>query len=130
MWYNWGMEKVLIKIKHYWKTLLVIVVIAAGFYGFNSFIVWRWDTYGQNDALTWVSLILAFIVAIVALWSLKLTRDSLGLTRATTRPFLNTCQFAINWLRHDGQPTLVNNFIFGFCNTGAFPADKVSVLME
>jgi len=79
------MRKTLDKIKSNWKVLLITIVAVVAI---CSFIDWIWDTYGQDYALMWVSLFIAVIVAIVALSSLKITRDSLELTRATTRPFL------------------------------------------
>jgi uncharacterized membrane protein len=81
LWYNVGMKK--------WQILLIIV-LATGVVvaGVCAFLNWTWNTYGQYYALTWVSIFIAVIVAIVALISLKITRDSLKLTRSTTRPFL------------------------------------------
>ncbi len=108
--------------------MLVTIVITAGFYILlNVFINWRWNTYGQNDALTWVSLFFTFIIAIVALVSLKITRDSLELTRATTRPFLNVFRIGLDWSRNDGTPTPVNYFVIQIRNEGISPANQVSV---
>jgi len=121
-------------VKRNWIVLLVTVVALVII---CIFLGWVWDTYGPNISLMWLAIIIAAIATISALLSLKLTRaslettrGSLELTRATTRPFLNIYPLVVNWSRNDGRPTLVKNFIFGFCNTGPFPADKVSVLMK
>lgn len=83
---------------------------------------------------TELAIAFAFIAIAVATFfaskSLRRSSEALALTRATQRPFLNIYQFDVNWSRNDGQLTSVNNFIFGLCNTGAFPADQVSVLMK
>ena len=114
-----------------WTAILAVTSIFGVFIlGMLFYLDWAWDTYGRDYALSLASLFVATIVGLAVIYTLKLTRDSLKITRATQRPFLNIYQFDVNWSRNDGQPTLVNNFIFGFCNTGAFPADKVSVLMK
>lgn len=110
MWYNDGMRKAFD-----WKAKLVVAGILAIFAVFIFYIDWIWDTQGQNLALLQVSLFVAIIVAIVALWSLKTTRDSLELTRAATRPFLNTTSIVY-------QPPKTVEIIF--CNTGALPPDS------
>ena len=110
MWYNEGVRKSLS-----WKDKLVVAGILAIFAGFIFYIDWIWDTQSQNSALSQISLFVAIIVAIVALWSLKVTRDSLELTRAATRPFLNVTSIVY-------QPPRTVEIIF--CNTGALPADS------
>lgn len=113
------MRKALDKIKSNWKVLLVTIVVVVAI---CSFIDWIWDKYGQDYALMWVSLFIAVIVAIVALLSLeatrrslKVTQDSLELTRATTRPFLSITSVVY-------QPPKTVEIIF--CNTGALPTNS------
>ena len=102
-----------------WITIIGVAVI--------SFLIYLGWKHGIAISFAVLSIVVA---TFFASRSLKLTQDSLVLTRAIQRPFLNIYQFDVNWSRNDGQPTLVNNFIFGFCNTGVFPADKVSILMK
>jgi len=103
----------------HWITIIGVAVI--------SFLVYLGWKLGIAISFAVLSILVA---TFFASRSLKLTQDSLVLTRATARPFLNIYQFDVNWSKNDGQPTPVNNFIFGFCNTGAFPADQVSVLIK
>jgi len=121
------MRKTLDKIKSKWKVLLITIVAVVAI---CSFIDWIWDTYGQDYALMWVSLFIAVIVAIVALWALKITGNSLELTRATQRPFLNVLGITVVWSRNDGSPTPVNYFVIHISNTGIFPANQVSVVLN
>ncbi|MBA7600394.1 hypothetical protein ES703_07444 [subsurface metagenome] len=113
------MKKALNTIKHIWKSKLVIVCTLGVFIGISFFLDWVRDKYGQEYALTWVAVFIAAIAAIAALSSLKLTRDSLELTRATTRPFLTLTEaeyspFFLKVLLH-------------ICNTGALPGNEVSI---
>ena len=117
------MRKALDKIKHHWKILTILTTYVA----ICLFLTWVFDKYGPNIALMWVAVIIAAIAAIVALESLraitkslKLTQDSLKLTRATTRPFLNVSM--PNTILFQSELRLV------ICNTGALPADKVEIL--
>lgn len=56
---------------------------------------------------------------------------SLQLSRATTRPFLNILGgVTVIWSRNDGSPTPVNYFVIHIGNTGIFPADHVSVVLN
>lgn len=120
------MMKALNKSRSKWKALLVTVVVVVGI---CLFVDWIWDTYGQDYALTWVALFIAVIVAIVALWSLKMTRESLELTRATTRPFL-TSRLGVelgNKPFELGNKPEINTQVR---NTGIHPADNVLVTVE
>jgi len=95
--------------------------------------IFIWVPVGIATMAAWNALVSSIIASNsfdAAKESLNLTRESLELTRATTRPFLNVDQFGVNWSRNDGQPTSVEEFIFGLCNMGSFPADQVSVLMK
>ncbi len=113
------MRKTVDKIRHNWKAILSSVCILAIFSGFYFYINWIWDTQGQNATLSQISLFIAAIVAIVALWSIKITRDSLRLTRAVTRPFLT-----LEKAEYDPH---MPEIILYVCNTGALPGDGVSV---
>ena len=123
------MGKALDKIKHNWKVKLIIVCILGVFAGFIFYIDWIWDTQGQNLALLQISLFIAIIVAIVALWSLKTTRDSLELTRSTTRPFLNLSNTSVD-LVTGFQPAPFLQIYFEIDNTGIYPADDVTVKLK
>jgi len=118
------------KTKNNWKTNLIIACIFAIFIGFYFYIDWIWDTQGQSLALSQISLFIAIIVAIVALGSLKITGNSLELTRATQRPFLNVLGITVIWSRNDGSPTPVNYFVIHISNKGIFPANQVSVVLN
>ncbi len=116
----------------------IAVMLSAVFIigGTLSWLIWILgggrETFGPLNSYFFISLsiIIATAAAASSAISSVIASESLKLTRATQRPFLNIYQFHINWSRNDGRSTLVNNFIFGFCNTGAFPADKVSVLIK
>jgi len=110
-----------------WKARLVILVcklcifvsILGIFAGIIVYLDWAWDTYGRDYALSLASLFVATAVVIVALWSLKLTRDSLKLTRATTRPFLTLTEA-------EYSPFFLK-VLLRICNTGALPGNEVSI---
>ncbi len=124
--------------RHIIKTTFVM----AGIEGI-VFYVW-WLSAGSGTFLTptnYIFVCLGIFIAssaslyslfssINAMHSLNATRESLDLTRKTQRPFLKVDQFDVRWSRNDGQSTSVENFIFGLCNTGSFPANQVSVLMK
>jgi len=115
LWYNGGMRKFLGKIKHRLKVLAILVILVASM----SFLAWVSDTDGKEYALTWVAVIIAAIAALAALGSLQVTRDSLVLTRTTTRPFLTLEKAEYN-------PHMPEVVLY-ICNTGALPGDKVLV---
>lgn len=105
-----------------WKAILLVAVILAAFVGFIFYMAWIWNTQGQISTLSQISLFVAIIAAIVALWSLKTTRDSLELSRTTTRPFLNIKGNVSRGLNPD-----INMLIIVIENTGKLPGDDVKV---
>lgn len=90
--------------------------------GLIFYINWIWDTQGQNSALNHLSLFVAAAAAIAALLSTKLTRDSLTLTRAVQRPFLNI-QVNISRGMIPDRAILTAEIE----NTGNLPGDQVMV---
>ncbi len=100
--------------------ILVAVFVGVGIYYFLN---WIWDTYGQEHALTYAAMIIATIAAMAALGSLKITRDSLKLTRATARPFLDVAES----VSCHTYTTSIGRIIANIYNKGIFPADEVSV---
>jgi len=78
---------------------------------------------GIQAFLSWASV----IIVLYAIW---ISVQSLTLSRATTRPFLNVGQFNVIWSRKDEQSASVKYFIVGLCNTGVFPANEMSVILK
>ena len=116
LWYNDGMRKAFNKIKRNRELLVALGITVA----LCLFLGWTFDNYGPNIALMWLAVLIAAITAIATLWSLKTTRESLGLSRATQRPFLNVS--VPKTILFQSELWLV------ICNTGALPADKVEIL--
>ncbi len=119
MWYNSGMKRKWLHRNWYWITIIGVAVI--------SFLVYLGWKHGIAISFAVLSIIVA---TFFASRSLKLTQDSLLLTRDTTRPFLNVSRIAVIWFRNDGQPTTVNYIFIGISNAGVFPADQVSILFN
>jgi len=90
--------------------------------GLLFFTKWIWDTQGQDSALKYAALFVAAIAAIAALGSMKLTRDSLTLTRAVQRPFLNIQVNISKGLSLDRAILTAE-----IENTGNLPGDQVMV---
>lgn len=98
---------------------------------------WSWVFLGLAFAfsvyLGWregVAIAFAFMSMVVAAYSIGIAIRALHITRATTRPFLNICQFNVIWFKKDDQSASVKYFIVGLGNTGVFPADEVSVILK
>ncbi len=102
-----------------WITIIGVAVI--------SFLVYL----GWKHGIAISFAVLAIVVAtFFASRSLKITGNSLELTRATQRPFLNAPGITVIWSRNDGSPTPVNYFVIQISNTGIFPANQVSVVLN
>jgi len=125
-----GMGKIKNKIKSHWKIIFIGLVSLAIIIGFLLYIIHAWDTHGPEVTMTRISLFIAVIVAIVALSSLKMTRDSLELSRATQRPFMNVTGISVILSKNDGSPTSVKYLVVHISNQGIFPADQISVVLN
>jgi len=120
MWYNGSMDREWFDRNCSWITLLGLAVIIGLVY-----LGWK-----HGIAISFAVLAI-FVATFFPSRSLKLTQDSLILTRATTRPFLNVVGgISVIWSRDDGRPTLINYFVIHIGNTGIFPADHVSVVLN
>lgn len=94
----------------------------------NSYI-FIWLSIGIASMAALSSVIASFIASSsleLAKGSLKLTRDSLELTRATTRPFLSIAKATFRSISPNGKSEVK----LLLCNTGALPANKVSIELE
>lgn len=101
------------------KYFLVFLLIAIGLL---CFVNWIWDTQGQGSALNYLSLFIAVVATMAALWSMKLTRDSLTLTRAAERPFLG---IQVNISKGISLDRAI--LTLEIENTGNLPGDQVMV---
>ncbi len=119
MWYNVGMDREWFRRNWLWITIIGVAVI--------SFLVYL----GWKHGIAISFAVLAIVVAtFFASRSLKITGNSLELTRATQRPFLNAPGITVIWSGNDGSPTPVNYFVIQISNTGIFPANQVSVVLN
>lgn len=105
------------EIRHNWKERLknigtgVIIGLPLGI------IIPIW---GVEVGLIYVTIVIATIAARTAIRSMRLTRDSLELARATTRPFLTVTDFYLILEKQDEALIRIT-----VCNTGIYPADNV-----
>lgn len=76
------------------------------------------------------SLIIATAAAVNLAIAATVASRSLRITKSTQRPFLNVCGISVIWSRNDGSPTPVNYFVIHISNTGIFPADQVSIVLN
>jgi hypothetical protein len=97
----------------HWITIIGVAVI--------SFLVYLGWKLGIAISFAVLSI---FVSAFFASRSLKLTRDSLELTRATTRPFLTVTRAIYLVYEHNCE------IKFLLCNTGPLPAYDISVAFE
>lgn len=90
------------------------------------------ETFGPLNSyiFIWLSIVIATVAAFNAVTASLIASKSLELSRATTRPFLNVVGISVIWSRNDGSPTPVNYFVIHIGNTGIFPADHVSVVLN
>lgn len=103
-----------------WAAILAVTIIFGVLItGMLFYLNWAWATYGRDYALSSASLFVAIIVGLAVIYTLKLTRDSLVLPRATTRPFLT-----LEKAEYDPHMPEVILYVR---NTGALPANEVLV---
>ena len=90
------------------------------------------QTFGPLNSyiFIWFSIVIATIAALDSVRASDVASKSLELTRATQRPFLNVLGITVIWSRNDGSPTPVNYFVIHISNTGIFPANQVSVVLN
>lgn len=83
---------------------------------------------------TQLAMAFAFIsVAVATLFaskSLKRASDAFELTRATQRPFLSMSRISVQWNGNGINPSPLSYIIIGIQNTGSFPADEVSFVVN
>ncbi len=97
----------------HWITVIGVAII--------SFLVYLGWKLGIAISFAVLSI---FVSVLFASRSLKLTQDSLELTRATTRPFLTFTRARYEVYEHNCE------IKFLLCNTGPLPAYKISVGFE
>ena len=117
-----------------WIIVVVVEVILACLIWLSG--DWFFDgsrqTFGPLNSyiIIWFSIVIATIAALNSVRASDVASKSLELSRATTRPFLNVVGISVIWSRNDGSPTPVNYFVIHIGNTGIFPADHVSVILN
>lgn len=84
--------------------------------------------HGIVELLALVSLLVAILAVSITGQALAYTRQSLELTRATQRPFLNVSRIADRWKGIHGQAGTFSHLIVTINNTGNLPADEISIL--
>lgn len=127
-----------------WKAILVVLGILGIFAGMIVYLDWAWDIYGLDYALSVASLFVATVVGLAVIYTLKLTKkslemtrattkvtkESLEMTRATTRPFLDVsvpdCIITRRIIISSGMKYWTLDL--RICNTGNLPADKVDIM--
>lgn len=107
------------KNKFDWVAILIILGILVSI----LYLFWTSLVYGRDFAFSQAPFVVAVVVGLVAIFSLKLTRDSLELTRATIRPFVNVLgNVSIHtYSKSIGDTIQVRSVI----NSGVFPADEI-----
>lgn len=121
-----------------WLIVNIIVVVAEVILAFLIWFSGDWffagsrETFGPLNSyiFIWFSIAIATIAALNSARASVVASKSLELSRATTRPFLNVVGISVIWARNDGSPTPVNYFVIHIGNTGIFPADHVSVVLN
>ena len=122
-----------------WLIVNIIVVVTEVILAFLIWFSGDWffagsrETFGPLNSyiFIWFSIAIATIAALNSARASVVASKSLELSRATTRPFLNVVGgISVIWSRNDGSPTPVNYFVIHIGNTGIFPADHVSVVLN
>jgi hypothetical protein len=127
VWYNGGMEKNKTnRLNRIVKLVILGILVTGVLIGMIVYLNWAWDTYGRDYALSLASLFVATIVGLAVIYTLKLTRDSLELTRKTTRPFLNVDE-PVSCYKY---PASIGRISVNIYNKGVFPAVEVSACCE
>lgn len=105
-----------------WIAKLFIAVLLVVSAGLIYFIISLWNTQEWDEVLKQIPILIALIATIAALLSLWVARDSLELSRVTTRPFLN---IKVVFLGHGG----INKVTISIKveNTGNLPAEKTTM---
>ena len=138
MWYNDGM-RIIECFRRNWLITNIIIVLGEIIIACLIWLSGDWflagsrETFGPLNSyiFIWLSIVIATVAAFNTVRASLIASKSLELSRATTRPFLNVVGgISVIWSRNDGSPTPVNYFVIHVGNTGIFPADHVSVVLN
>jgi len=102
--------------------------VLAIYIGITAAVIWfavhLGNTVGLGIAFAFISIVIA---TFFASRSLRMTSQSLELTRATQRPFLNLSRIDVVWRENAIHDSHLQYFIIDINNTGSLPADNVSL---